>query len=130
MIKRTPTRPTRRNAFTITELLVVIAIIVLLIAIAVPALSGLMGSSERSLAENQLRAALSAAIQSETGDGAAVFLFTLNSNGNGGHITVVPCIAAGQLEDIDDNALAPSNTNLLRTRDVFVPIPNIEPVQI
>jgi type II secretory pathway pseudopilin PulG len=130
-------RATQRRdtqAFTITELLVVISIIVLLIAIAVPALSGLMGSSERSLAENQLRAALAAArdaaIQSETGDAAAVFLFTLNPSGSGGHITIVPCVVAGQIEDIDDNNQGPSNTNQFRTRDVFVPIPTIEPIQL
>jgi type II secretory pathway pseudopilin PulG len=121
------------QAFTITELLVVISIIVLLIAISVPALSGLMNSSERSLAENQLRAALSAArdaaIQSETGDAAAVFLYPLNNNG-GGHITVIPCVVAGQIDDLDMDAQGQPARGPIRRRDVLVPIPNIEPIQL
>jgi len=113
---------TRRLAFTITELLVVIAIIVLLMAIAVPTFSSMLKSSERSLAENQLKGAIAAArdaaIQSETGDGAAVFFFTPN-----GRISVVPCVSMGRLpiqdEDQDPTALP---------REVFVAVPNSQPL--
>src|SRR5205085_6638900 len=120
--------------FTITEVLVVIAIIVLLIAIAVPAFSSLMNSSERNLAENQLKAAIAAArdaaIQSDTGDAAAVFLFTLSPGGNGGHITIVPCVVAGQIQDTTDNQpMQPGSTNAV-VRDVLVPITQITPMQL
>src|SRR4051812_14600321 len=113
-----------RRAFTITEILVVISIIVLMIAIAVPAFSSLIGSSERALAENQLRAGLAAArdaaIQSETGDGAAVFFFT-----PGGRISIVACTAVGQIEDQVPPVGAVPTTNI--TRDVFAPVPGMEP---
>lgn len=114
----------RRAAFTITELLVVISIIVLLMAIAVPAFSSLLGSSERSLAENQMKAALSAArdaaIQSEAGDAAAVFYYT-----PGGRFSVVTCVSMGRMpvQDIDQDPTAPP-------REVFVPVPSSEPMQM
>jgi prepilin-type N-terminal cleavage/methylation domain-containing protein len=126
MTARSASRP---RAFTITELLVVISIIVLLIAIAVPAFSNLMSSSERSLAENQLKAGLAAArdaaIQSGYGDGAAVFVYIPN-----GRLAIIPCVVVGQIEDIDDPTQAASATNLTRIRDVLVPVANSEPMQL
>jgi prepilin-type N-terminal cleavage/methylation domain-containing protein len=126
-------RARRHNAFTITELLVVIAIIVLLIAIAVPAFSGLMGSSERNLAENQLKAAIAAArdaaIQSETGDAAAVFFYNVSPSGGGGHITIVPCLVVGSFDDVDDPANVTAATPVWH-REVLVPISTIEPTQL
>jgi len=120
----------RRNtlsAFTITELLVVISIIVLLIAIAVPAFSSLIYSSERSLAENQLRVGLSAgrdaAIQSEGGDGAAVFFFS-----PGGRVSIIPCVVVGQL--YDQNYSGGNSTGAIVERDVLVQVSTVEPVQL
>lgn len=109
-------------AFTITELLVVIGIIALLLAIAVPAFSTLLSSSEKSLAVNQLKqglaAARDAAIQSPSGDAAAVFLFT-----PGGRVSIVPCVAVGQLNDVK-GASGPDTT----AREIFVPIAGAEPI--
>ncbi|HYE61392.1 MAG TPA: prepilin-type N-terminal cleavage/methylation domain-containing protein [Phycisphaerales bacterium] len=113
-----------RRAFTMTELLVVIAIVVLLMAIAVPAFSSLMSSSERSLAENQLKAALAGArdvaIQSETGDSVAAFFFT-----PGGRVSIVACVSVGRLpvQDVDQDPTAPP-------REVFVPVNTSEPFQM
>jgi type II secretory pathway pseudopilin PulG len=118
------------------ELLVVISIIVLLVAIAVPSFSSIMGSSERSLAENQFKAALAAArdaaIQSDTGDAAAVFIYTINSNGAGGRLTIVPCIAVGKLfnDCLDGDPDNDNPTNNAPSRDVFAPIATIEPMQL
>lgn len=115
----------RRAAFTITELLVVIGIIVLLIAIAVPAFSNLLASSERSLAVNQLKAGLAAArdaaIQSESGDGAAVFFFT-----PGGRVTIVSCVVVGELSD----SISRSANGGPITREVLVPVSTSEPLQM
>jgi type II secretory pathway pseudopilin PulG len=112
---------TPRKAFTITELLVVIGIIVLLIAIAVPAFSSMLQSTERSLAENQLKAAIAAgrdaAIRSEAGDAATVFFFT-----PGGRIIAIPCVAVAQIEDQDQNFDV--------TREVFVPVVGATPIQM
>jgi Tfp pilus assembly protein FimT len=46
--------PIRRKAFTLTEMLVVISIIILLIAVAVPSIRALTGSSSTSVARNEL----------------------------------------------------------------------------
>lgn len=61
----------RRGGYTIVELLAVAGILIILLAFAAGALGSLLRSSERSLAENQLRVGLSAArdlaLRSESG---------------------------------------------------------------
>lgn len=130
---RNPSSP--RRAFTLTELLVVIGVIVLLIAIAVPAFSSLLSSSERSLAENQFKvgllAARDAAIRSTEGDGAAVFFCDEE-----GRISIVPCIMVGRISDqgIVANATYTSASLPARApstdRDVFVPDPTSAPIRL
>jgi prepilin-type N-terminal cleavage/methylation domain-containing protein len=117
------------RAFTLTELLVVISVIVLLIAIALPAFSNLVRNSEQSLADNQLKIAVGlgrdAAIRSAEGDGAAVFLFE-----PGGRIVVVPCVQVGR-PLLDEVMSGPSPAGIPpRERDVFVPVPEVEPLVI
>lgn len=122
---RHPPAPSSRRAFTLTELLVVISIIVLLIALAVPAFNNITTNSERTLADNQLRVGLSAgrdaAIRSDGGDGAAVFLFT-----PGGRVTIVPCVQVGL--PFEDKVVVGQASGAARKRDVFVPVPQVEPV--
>jgi prepilin-type N-terminal cleavage/methylation domain-containing protein len=122
-------RISRPRAFTIIELLVVIGIIVLLIAIAVPAFSSMLQSTERSLAENQLKAAIAAgrdaAIKSEAGDAATVFFFT-----PGGRVTAVPCVAVAQIEDFSRHNTTSPTAFPLVTRDIFVPVAGSTPIQM
>jgi len=125
-----PHAPSARRGFTITELLVVIAIVILLVAIAVPALTALVASSRRSLAENQLRAGLTAgrdaAIQSGGADGAAVFHYDLS-----GQVRIVPCVMVGRLP-ADEPMLEGDPAVGLNSidRDVFVPVANVEAIQL
>lgn len=117
-----------RPAFTITELLVVIVIFVLIVGIAIPAFKSMIESSERALAENQLRVGLSsarnAAIQNASSDAAAVFFFE-----PGGRLSIVPCISVGFLGDRELNgATATGRTNA--SREVFVPLATGTPVQL
>lgn len=119
-----------RRAFSLAELLVVISIIVLLVAIAVPAFSSMVAGSERTLAENQLRVGLSAgrdaAIRSDSGDGAAAFFFT-----PGGRVTIIPCVQVGTITDYGVyTAVGQPDNTITARRDIFVPIPNIEPIQL
>lgn len=112
-----------RRAFTLAELLVVILIMVILVLIAVPAFSAMLYSSESSMAETLLRSALrsgrDAAIRSTGHDDAAIVFFFEP----GGRCTMVPCVKAGEVQDI-----YPPNTAV--TRDLFVPSEVLEPVQL
>lgn len=111
--------------FTLVELLVVISIFVLLLALAVPAFSGMMYSSEQALAANQLRTGLSAArdaaIRSPAGlDAAAVFTYE-----PGGRLSIIACVKTGELWE---PPTAGSRTTV--KRELFVPVPTMEPVQL
>ena len=118
----------RARGFTITELLVVIVIFVLVIGIAIPAFTSMVQSSERSLAENQLRVGLSsardAAIQSPASDAAAVFFFQ-----PGGRVSIVPCISVGFLEDNEVSRGTATGRSGVR-REVFVPLATAAPIQL
>lgn len=118
-----------RRAFTIIELMVVAAIFVLLIALAVPAFSNMLYSSEQSMAENAMRVSLSAArdaaARSPRGeDAAAVFFFE-----PGVGYTIVPYIYAGVVADAATGPLTPGAPNTIQ-REIFVPVPGFEPVQL
>lgn len=120
----------QRRAFTITELLVVISIFVLVVGFAVPGFRAMINSSERSLAENQLRVGLSAArdvaIQSPSSDSAAVFFYQPN-----GRLSIVACVSVGFLDDVADNADVNAPTNAPRVRrEVFVPVSQFPPLQM
>lgn len=113
------------GGFTLVELLVVISILVLLLALAVPAFSGMMYSSEQALAANNLRTALSAAhdaaVRSPAGlDAAAVFTFE-----PGGRVSIIACAKTGEFWEPPTGA---SRTPV--KREVFVPVPTMEPVQL
>lgn len=113
----------RRVAFTLTELLVVISILILILAMAIPAFSSMLYSSALATAQNSLSVAIAgardAAVRSAYGqDAAAVFIYTPN-----GRLSVIPCVEAGTLMDVDmygDAVL----------REVFVPASGVEPVQL
>lgn len=117
------------RAFSLTEVLVVITILAIVIGLAVPAFSSLLTSTERSLADNQLRVGLSAgrdaAIRSEGGDGAAVFVFSE------GRLSIIPCVQVGRIfdrfQDLDQNPPLPEGEGW---RDVFAPIVTAEPVTL
>ncbi len=116
------------RGFTITELLVVIVIFVLVIGIAIPAFKSMIESSEKSLAENQLRVGLSAArdaaIQSPASDAAAVFFFQ-----PGGRVSIVPCVSVGFLEDNEVSG-GVSTGRVGVSREVFVPLATAAPIQL
>jgi prepilin-type N-terminal cleavage/methylation domain-containing protein len=123
------TRPPiqRRDvAFTLIELLIVISIFVLLLAIAVPAFSSMLYSSEQSMAENALRtgiaAARDAAIRSAQGeDAAAVFFYDYRT----GRESILPCVYAGTIkDDCQPRVTCPRGARGVRPR------PGFEPVQL
>ncbi len=116
----------RRRAYTLAELLVVISIFVLVLAIAVPAFSSLIYSTERSQAENQIGIALgsarAAAMSSEgLGDCAAVFFYDPETQ----RTRIGVYSVAGQLNDVD-----PNDSTKTIARDVFVPMPAYQPLQM
>lgn len=113
----------RRAAFTLIEVLLVISIMVLILAISIPAFSGLLYSSDQSLAENALRgglqAARDAAVRSAFGqDTAAVFFY------DNGRSSIVVCKLVGKLDDV-----TPPPAQAV-TREVFAPVQGFDPTQL
>lgn len=125
----------RRRGYTIVELLVVAGLLLLLLGVAAGALGSLLRSSERSLAENQLRVGLAAArdlaVRSEAGDAAAVFIL------ENGRCRIVPAVSVGTLVNdevlgVDGQVQQSQATGLpLRVdREVFIPVALAEPISL
>ena len=116
------------NAFTIIELMVVVVIIALLMAVALPAFSNMLRSSNASLASNKLSTAVEAArdmaVRGGAGDDAAAVFFY-----DQGRIRIVPCVRVGTFGDRDFIS-GNNGSSVPATRDVFVPTPLVEPIEL
>lgn len=112
------------RAFTLIELLVVVIIMLILLVIAVPAFSSILATQDELTAHAQFSAGVSAArdaaLQS-TGDADVAAVFTFEP---GGRTTMVMCERIGKF-DQDQNA-----AGLTVSREVFVPVEGIEPLQL
>lgn len=124
-------RPPAR-AFTLIELITVIAVMAILITIGVPAFRAAIESSNKALSESQFRIGIESArqlaIQNSSRDSAAVFMYEPFAAG-GPKLTIVPCIYAGTMLDYKDRTQT-STGDTLEERDIFVPVPEISPVQL
>lgn len=113
------------GAFTLVELITVIAVMAILITIGIPAFRAALASSDKALAESQFRMGLETgrqvAIQNASRDAAAVFMFE-----PGGRMSIVPCIYVGTIVD----SVGPGGSATLVDRDIFVPVPEISPMQL
>lgn len=112
-----------RGGFTLIELLVVISLLTILLAIAVPAFSGLLYSSERSMADSKIKIAATlgrdAAVRAGRGDdGAVAFFFE-----PGGRARAVPFVKVGVLNDLND-------AGDVVQRDVFVKVDLFESIEM
>jgi type II secretory pathway pseudopilin PulG len=129
-------RPAQTSlGFTLTELLVVIGLVVLLLALAVPAVTSIIRSSDRTQAEAQLRLALAAArdaaiasgsspnAQGE-GDAAAVFFYDESRQ-----ISIAVYRQAATITDRVQESAGDLPQNLIE-RDIFVPVPGFDPLRL
>lgn len=127
---KNPGRVARRllAAFTLLELVIVVAIIAVMAAAGVPAIRNIIYTSSASMADTQLKLALNAArdlaIRNASGDTAAVFTFE-----PGGRLNIVGMVYVGRMLDTKDPS-PNAGTNTKVYRDVFVPTPLIDPVQL
>ena len=111
------------KGFTLTELIVVISIILILLAVSLPTFRATIASTESSNAETKLRLALltgrNAALHSDRGaDTAVVFFYE-----PGGRASAIICEYVGSFTDLSDTANPVD-------RDIFVPVPAFEPIQL
>lgn len=118
-----------RQAFSLIEMMAVLVILAILLAIGVPSIRSMIYSSERSLAENQLRVAMTAArdaaVRSGGGDAAAVFFYQDNRT------VIIPCVSVGIVNDRKSVAGADVTTGPQDTeREVFVPVEGVEPIRM
>jgi prepilin-type N-terminal cleavage/methylation domain-containing protein len=110
------------RGFTIVELLVVILILVLLLGVAAGSIRSLLASSERSLADQQLRVSIAAARDlalRSNDDAGAFFLF------RDGRVSVLPALRVGQIEDSfvrPTGSVRPNGVGQAKpVRDIFAP---------
>lgn len=119
----TAPRTMQRPAFTLIELLVVISLLTILLAVAVPAFSGLIYSNERAQADSKLKIAATlgrdAAVRaSRTDDGAVAFFFE-----PGGRVRAVAYTRVASLNDLDSSGDPVE-------RDIFVQVGMFEPIEL
>ncbi len=113
--------------FTLTELLIVIAILAVVVLVGLPAFASMLRGSERTLAENQLRAGMQSAQTAAVGRGgadtAAVFFYEPGTLEGAGRTSILPCEFVGRIidKDLQNNDVE---------RDVFAPFAGAEPVQL
>jgi len=121
--KTAPARLRRAAGFTIVEMLVVLAIIVILLVIAVPSFQSMIASTEETLADASLRAALKggrdAAVQSGPGNDAAVAFFF----DPGQRTRMVVCVRAATVRQA-------ARDGRRAEVEIFTPLPGVAPVQL
>jgi prepilin-type N-terminal cleavage/methylation domain-containing protein len=124
-------RHPRRPGFTLIELIAVVTLILVVLGIAVPAFTGMINASERSLAENTLRVGVTVARDIAVLNGRdSGLLFVREANGR---TRLIPVIRVGELEDAVENpfvtAFTPGISQTI-TRDVYAPVPFSSPLQM
>jgi prepilin-type N-terminal cleavage/methylation domain-containing protein len=124
-------RHPRRPGFTLIELIAVVTLILVVLGIAVPAFTGMINASERSLAENTLRVGVTVARDIAVLNGRdSGLLFVREANGR---TRLIPVIKVGELEDAVENpfvtAFTPGVSQTI-TRDVYAPVPFSSPLQM
>ena len=86
-----------RRAFTLIELIIVITLLIVVLGIAVPAFSGMLNASERTLAENTLRVGVTVARDLAVLNGEdSGLLFVRDESGR---TRMIPVVKVGTLND-------------------------------
>lgn len=122
------------RGFTLIELIAVVTLLLVVLGIAVPAFTGMINASQRSLAENTLRAGVTIARDLAVINGQdSGLLFVRESNGR---TRLIPVVRVGTLSDAVLNPFRtpfdPNNTtmNPAVERDVYAPVDFSSPMQM
>jgi prepilin-type N-terminal cleavage/methylation domain-containing protein len=123
------------RGFTLIELIAVVTLLLVVLGIAVPAFTGMINASQRSLAENSLRAGVTIARDLAVLNGQdSGLLFVRESNGR---TRLIPVVRVGTLRDAVRNQngntnFDPNDTLNFPTveRDVFAAVDYSSPMQL
>ena len=113
-----------RRAFTLIELIIVITLLIVVLGIAVPAFSGMLNASERTLAENTLRVGVTVARDLAVLNGEdSGLLFVRDESGR---TRMIPVVKVGTLNDAAQNPFVSGGfdpqTQASIERDVYAPV--------
>lgn len=129
------TRAGAHRGFTLIELIAVVTLLLVVLGIAVPAFTGMINASQRSLAENSLRAGVTIARDLAVLNGQdSGLLFVRESNGR---TRLIPVVKVGTVKDaiLNQNGSTGFNpddpTNFPSVeRDVFAAVDFSSPMQL
>jgi len=123
-------RGRHQRAFTLTEMFVVIAITGVVVAVAVPAINGVVRSTEESFSENALLASTTVAREIAVRDGVDTAAVVLRDAGGPVRVSVVAKVGSFEDPTPDFDPFVDPPPFSLTERELFAPVPGAATQQL